>query len=281
MKTYSSKRTTLALTNSMQRIAVALALALGTTLAQAADSVLWVGNSRTYVGNLPEVYKALVKAVDRRDIKADMLVEGGGSLSGRVRSHALERELKRKRFDAVLLQERGNLVTCILSKSEQDLADCKSSAAAFDELAQVARTKGANVYLMGTHQDTDAKSRAINQAETLTAARIKANGHVPLGVVYAAALKLRPGFRWVMPDDGYHPNRDLTLLMAVLSYRVIENKWPVSVDISLEYRAFDNSVGFSDDRLGSTQNTSFGRVREVVPAEHLAEIIEIAKTATK
>ncbi len=261
-------------------LAAALVSGLGTPSAQAADGVLWVGNSRTYVGNLPEVYKALVKAVDKRDVKADMLVEGGGSLAGRVHSHALERELKNQRFDAVLLQERGNSVGCILNRVEQSMAGC-SSAAAFATLAQVARDAGAQVYLMGTHQETDAQNRVIHQAEVLMTAHIKADGQVPVGMAYAMAVRMQPGFKWVMPDDGYHPNRDLTLLMAVLSYRAVEKKWPAPARVTLNYRAFDNSVGFGDDRLGSKQNLHVKKTDEVVPAGHLADIIDIAKAASR
>jgi hypothetical protein len=266
---------------SLRSFAVASTLMLCATVAHAADSVLWVGNSRTYVGNLPEVYKALVKAADKRAIKADMLVEGGGSLEGRAQSHALQRELGKQKFDAVLLQERGNMVGCLLDRSEQNSADCKGSVSAFGNLARLSHESGAKVYLMGTHQETAAENRAINRAETITATRIKADGLIPMGMAYTMALKMQPDFKWVMPDDGYHPNRDLTLLMAVMSYYAIEKKWPAPVDVTLDYRAFDNSVGFGDSTLGSAQNTNVRKTHAVVPASHLADIIEIAKATMR
>ncbi|WP_296659437.1 hypothetical protein [Paraburkholderia sp.] len=256
-------------------------LALCVPLAQAANSVLWVGDSRTYIGNLPEVYRALVKAVDQRDIRADMLVETGGDLDERVRSQALARELKKQRFDAVILQERGNLASCMLDKSVRNDAGCKASAAAFANLARIARANGARVYVMGTHQESLMANRIVNRAEAITSVRIKADGHVPTGMAYLMAQQIQPGFRWVTAGDGFHPDRDLTLLMAAVTYYAIEKKWPEPVDVPLAYRAFDHSVNFGDDALGSTQNTHIGMIREVVPARHLAEIIEVGKATMK
>lgn len=68
--------------------------------------VLFVGNSLTYVGNLPATLHALA-ASHGRVIDTDMLVQGGATLSQRVADGSVRALLQREHFDEVLLQERG------------------------------------------------------------------------------------------------------------------------------------------------------------------------------
>jgi hypothetical protein len=73
--------------------------------------VLFVGNSLTYVGNLPAVLEAL--ATDNgKSLQADMLVKGGATLTEWLESGAVQRVLNARHYDYVVLQERGNDFAC-------------------------------------------------------------------------------------------------------------------------------------------------------------------------
>src|ERR1700760_1584324 len=68
--------------------------------------VLFVGNSLTYVGNLPAVFAGLCEA-SHHTCAVDMIVKGGASLQDRVEDRSLERQDVAGHFDVVVLQERG------------------------------------------------------------------------------------------------------------------------------------------------------------------------------
>lgn len=207
------------------------ALAMLATLACAATSkpvsVLLVGNSLTYVGNLPAVLTALA-ADHGKTVHTDMLVKGGATLTQWLESGAVKKALQAGHYDYVVLQERGNDFACGFGPGV-----CSDSRHALRELSGLVRSRGAKPILLGTYQPGTEGSADIERAESTAAA----NDDVP----YIAVSKRwllgcerfpRANWNWT---DGMHPGHSLVLLEAVLLYQQLDGALPEAK--ALEIRA--------------------------------------------
>ncbi len=206
-------------------------LAFGAGVASAATPpqslrILFVGNSLTYVGNLPAVVSALAAQNDHR-IQPDMLVKGGATLTQWLDKGAVKRALVAGHYDYVVLQERGGDFACGFGPEV-----CRDSRHALHALAGEVRASGAKPLLMGTYQVVPAASRDIVAAESKAA---HAN-HMPYIEVSARLNEGRKRFEhadWFAKAG--HPGHDLVLLEAVLLYRQLYHAMPA--DKALAVRA--------------------------------------------
>jgi hypothetical protein len=176
-------------------------------------SVLFVGNSLTYVGNTPGVLDSMASA-NGAAISSDMIVKGGATLTQRVADGSVVRALGTKRYSAVVLQERGGDLMCSFGPGS-----CSDSRKAIQALVVAARGSGAKVYLLGTYQDNPGASKALVAAESAAAAE----AGIPYVEVSEKLQVLRtsaPNMRWHAPD-GMHPGPDLALLNAVSLHQAL------------------------------------------------------------
>lgn len=206
----------------MARYALLLAalLACFCTTSRAGEKpmrILFVGNSLTYVGNLPAVFTALA-ADNGHAAHADMLVKGGATLTEWLDSGAVPEALQAGRYDYVILQERGNDFACGFGPQV-----CKDSRLALHALAKVVRDHTARPVLMGTYQVSQAASKALVAAESKAA-------HSEAMPYLAVSRRLNLGRERVPYDDWFakagHPGHDLVLLEAVLLYRQLYGVLP-------------------------------------------------------
>lgn len=203
----------MATTRSMLRVALFALLCMGVAVADAAAprpvQVLFVGNSLTYVGNLPAVLEALA-ADNGKSLQADMLVKGGATLTQWLESGAVQRALQARHYDYVVLQERGNDFACGFGPKV-----CKDARHALHALARTVRHAGAQSVLMGTYQ------LGHDASEALVAAESKAAGADAMPYL-AVSERLNIGRERIPYDDWFakagHPGHDLVLLEAVLLY---------------------------------------------------------------
>ena len=100
--------------------------------------ILFVGNSLTYVGNLPAVLGALSLANDQ-PTQSDMLVAAGGTLTDRLRDGSVGRAIAKRDYDVVVLQERGGDFAC--GFGPQVCADARASLSALVDLVRGAQAK--------------------------------------------------------------------------------------------------------------------------------------------
>ena len=180
--------------------------------------VLFVGNSLTYVGNLPAVFSALTSA-NGRSVSSDMIVRGGATLSERVTDGSVARALTEHRYTAIVLQERGGDLMCSFGPDS-----CIQSRQAIKTLANLARKKGLTVVLLGTYQSLSAASRLLVQEESSAAA----DAGIPYIDVSEKLQRLRsaaPELTWFY-TDGMHPGKDLVLLDAILVYKQLFGFYP-------------------------------------------------------
>ena len=217
-----------------------LPLLLVAALARAATpeplQVLFVGNSLTYVGNLPAVLGTLAGA-NGHLVQTDMLVKGGATLTQWLDSGAVQRALAAHRYDYVILQERGNDFACGFGPQV-----CKDSRHALRALSAGIRANGAKPILMGTYQVEARASRAIVAAES-DAARTNSMPYVALSGRLNEGRKSVPYGDWFAKAG--HPGHDLVLLEAVLLYRRLYGTLPEAKALAVRAPMFVPGSAFA------------------------------------
>jgi hypothetical protein len=201
-------------------------------------SVLFVGNSLTYVANTPAVLDALA-SVNHATISSDMLVRGGATLTQRVHDGSIASALAVKRYDAVVLQERGGDLMCSFGPGS-----CTDSRTAIKAIVSLARTSGAKVYLLGTYQGNARASTALVAAESGAAAEVG----IPYVEVSEKLQVLRaeaPSMAW-QAADGAHPGADLALLNAVSLYGALLGRLPEPAAFSVHAPIYGTTSGLTE-----------------------------------
>lgn len=188
--------------------------------------VLFVGNSLTYVGNLPAVLGSLA-AANKESLHADMIVKGGASLTQWSKSGAVQHALAARHYDYVVLQERGGDFACGFGPQV-----CHDSRDALRALSNAVRANGAKPVLMGTYQVTPEASARIVAAES-KAARDNAMPYIAVSRRLNDGRKQFPYADWFAKAG--HPGHDLVLLEAVLLYKQVYGAMPQAK--SLDVRA--------------------------------------------
>jgi hypothetical protein len=201
-------------------------------------SVLFVGNSLTYVANTPAVFDALA-AANGTPVASDLIVKGGATLTERVNDGSVARALAAKRYNAVVLQERGGDLLCLFGPSS-----CVESRKAIKALVSAARKSGAKVYLLGTYQGNSAASKALVAAESAAAA----GAGIPYLEVSEKLQLLRtaaPTMRW-QAADRMHPGADSALLNAVSLHQAILGKLPLPSAITVHAPIYGTTSGLTE-----------------------------------
>jgi hypothetical protein len=179
--------------------------------------VLFVGNSLTYVGNLPAVLQSLARA-NGKTLRTDMLVRGGATLTQWLDAGDVPRALAASHYDDVVLQERGFDFACGFGPQV-----CKDARHALQALAAIVRKAGAEPILLGTYQVAPDASQAIVAAES-KAARTDRMPYVAVSALLNQGRRKFPYVDWFA--RGGHPGHDLVLLEAVLLYRQLYGGLP-------------------------------------------------------
>ena len=183
-----------------------------------APRVLFVGNSLTYVGNLPAVFSALA-ATNGHVVHSDMIVRGGATLTQRVADGSVAHALAKHRYSILVLQERGGDLTCSFGPDS-----CAQSRRAIKTLAALGHQHGVTVVLLGTYQPHPIASRQL-VAEESAAANAASVPYVEVSEQFQRLQRLHPELIWFDADGG-HPGTHLTLLDAILLHRQLFGAWP-------------------------------------------------------
>lgn len=188
--------------------------------------VLFVGNSLTYVGNLPAVFDALSGA-NGLATASDMLVTPGGSLTDRVGDGSMAPALASQKYSYVVLQERGGDFMCGF-----DPEVCVNARASLATLVRFARDHGSVPILLGTYQEQAEASQSIEAAESLAAFEAGLD-YISISERLQELRSTRPDMTW-FASDGEHPGPDLTLLYAVRLFERIHgvNPSPSAFEVS-------------------------------------------------
>jgi hypothetical protein len=238
--------------------------------------VLFLGNSLTYVNDLPATLRALAAAQPTpAKIETQTFVAPGGSLAERWDDGKAAAALGAGHWDAVVLQERGGLLACMVDPAQRTQPDCRASERAHKEFAARAKAAGARVLLLSTWgPDTQYQSKLDRAAKQL-ASRIDARV-VPAGATLRT-LAQRNGDKATFPD-GIHPSVLATLVMAVQLHEAIVGAWPQATDVTLDFALLPANAAIKPDTPMESQSQLKGDGRKVlVKADAIAAAIEAAK----
>jgi hypothetical protein len=252
---------------------VLLAIAIGARIAYDANKlrvgmrVLFVGNSFTFVNNLPAVFAALSQD-NGFPVETQMLVESGAALADRMADGSAARLLTRQHYDYLVLQERAGGVLC--GQHEQGAPDgCEASRRAHHELADLARAHGAQPIVLGTYVPAElAQSLQIN--ERFLAQEVGAI-YVPIADKLSRATRELPEMTWLAADG--HPGSDLTLLEAVLLYRSIFSAVPKKSALTVHGPIFDISTAIFTLDWTAVHAT---RNEQVYDATRVTKVVNLA-----
>lgn len=200
--------------------------------------VLFVGNSLTYVGNLPAVYSALA-ADNGHAVRSDMIVRGGATLSQRVADGSVARALESTDYTTVVLQERGGDLTCSFGPNS-----CADSRAAIRRLVALARERGADVILLGTYQFDPLSSKQLVEKESAAAAEIGIT-YVEVSETFRSLRSDAPELAW-FAEDGMHPGSDLTLLGAMRVHHALHGAFPAPEMLNVNAPIYGISSGLTE-----------------------------------
>jgi hypothetical protein len=229
----------------MFRSSCLLALLLCAGLASAKDApvkptrVLFVGNSLTYVHNLPAMFTALAQSQGHQ-VEAAMLVRGGETLTQHLESGVLTPQLLSK-YDKVVLQERGGDLVCA-EYSPEIIEHCEASRAAYARLVQQVRAAGAEPILLGTSQLLPGASRQMQENEIQLGRELGATT-IAISETVRHAMEKRPSADWLSPD--YHPGEEQTLLVSIELYRALFGSLPQPRDVLVKGEDYGAGAHFT------------------------------------
>jgi hypothetical protein len=245
----------------MQWVTVALAITLcacsGAKSPIENIDVLFVGNSLTYVGNLPAVFDTVSRANDR-DTSSDMIVAPGATLTDRVNDGSVERALSQGSYSFALFQERGGDFMCDFGPSV-----CEDSRRSLESLAAIARRHGAVPLLVGTYQGDPQASVDIVVAESNAALAVEVD-YVSVSDRLEHGRLSEPELEW-FAADGMHPGHDLILMEALLLYEHLFATQPTSSEeLVVEAPMYSASSGLTADLRSASDaapkaGTPFGK----------------------
>lgn len=238
--------------------------------------VLFVGNSLTYVNNLPATLRALAAAQPKPTrITTATFVAPGGTVAERWKDGHAATALRGGKWDAVVLQERGGLLACLVDTEQRQQSECRAAERAHKQFAELAKASGARTLLFATWGPDEGwqlkLDRAIKQLASRTSADI-----VPIGSalrVYAAKHSQETTF-----PDKVHPSLPATLVMAAQLYRAITGSEAQPADVTLDFPLLPpNALIKPDAPLEQQPQLAGDGKRIVLKAEAIAPLLEAAK----
>ena len=238
--------------------------------------VLFVGNSLTYVNDLPATLRALAAAQPTAvAIETQTFVAPGGTIADRWKDGHAAAALASGHWDAIVLQERGGLLACMVDPEQRTQSECRASDRAHRDFAEKAKAAGAKTLLFATWGPDAAWQTKLDRAAKQVASRIDATV-VPSGDVLRAWAKTH-GDKATFPD-GVHPSVAATLIMAIQFHEAIVGRAPQPVDVTLDFALLPANAAIKPDAPMESQAQLKGtKGKVVVKADAIAALLPATK----
>jgi hypothetical protein len=223
-----------------------------TAAAKPATAVLLVGNSLSYVNNLPALVNALAaQQADPPALHADLVGAPGGSIAERWQDGVAAAQINSGRWQVLVLQERGGVLACLGTPETRYQADCVASVSAHRQFAQLARAHGLRVIVLGTWGPDSIWQSQLSRGLRNLAKIIDAEA-LDAGPAVRAYAKAHP--QTAMTSDAtLHPTLDASLLVSALLYRQVSGQAPQARPLQLSAAMLPANARVDADRLLSTQ----------------------------
>ena len=191
--------------------------------------VLFLGNSYTYVNDLPTVFRHLARA-GGRNVETGMVANGGETLAQHAASPESLAAIRAASWRFVILQEQSEIPAIASVRASQMVpaaqalvGDVRAAAATPVLLDTWAHRDG----LSGTSLGYAGMQAAIDQAYTALG-RDLGVPVAPAGEAWAAALRIDPT-TGLWQADGSHPSPAGTYLVACVLYARLFDASPVGI----------------------------------------------------
>jgi hypothetical protein len=228
-------------------LAVLLALACpGISLAAASSStepirILFIGNSYTYVNDLPRIVQVLAIQSGKRRLPQVRMVTGPGfTFEDHWKLGSAIKALDSNRWDYVVLQEQ----------SQRPLRERPKMQDFGTRLIQAAQQRGAKTLLFVTWARAD--QQADQEPISASYAELAGNSAaqlVPVGPAWRQLLDTHPQLKLYSPD-GSHPSPTGSYLAACIFYKTVYGTLPQAAA----------SMTFE-----SSQHSDYGYAQQTVP----------------
>ncbi len=190
--------------------------------------VLFVGNSHTYVGDVPALVQQIAAARGVQ-LEVDSVTAGGATLESHIKTGTVQKRLAGGAFSAVILQEQ----------SGRQVLEIDQYEASARTLAALARAKNTRVFIyMGwTRQDLVESSGYTQQNWTDSAVRVaravKA-GIAPVGEAWLYVKRRDPALgRRLQDSDGNHAALAGSYAAAATIFNALTGVSPVNAAAKL------------------------------------------------
>ncbi len=194
--------------------------------AQSCTQVLFIGNSYTYVNDLPGTFAKLAES-GGHPVQTDMLAEGGWALSDHLRSAKTVSKLGEKEWDYVVLQEQSLTPASPSARTQLMYPAARS-------LVSSIQASGATpiFFLTWAHHDGwpdqgldyENLQFALNKGYMDVANELNM-AVAPVGPAWISAVWENPSLP-LWQDDNSHPSEQGTYLTACVFYATIFRESP-------------------------------------------------------
>lgn len=190
-------------------------------------NILFIGNSYTYVNDLPGMFASLAKSGNHR-VRTVMSAQGGMTFTDHLRSVETLDKIKSTQWDFVVLQEQSQVPSVMAVRNAQMYPSARA-------LVSLIRKNGAEpiFFLTWAHragwQENGMPNYASMQqninAGYMSIAHELDTMVAPVGVAWSEALRQNPQAP-LWQADGSHPAAQGTYLAACVFYAVIFQESP-------------------------------------------------------
>ena len=212
--------------------------AMGCSPLESAESctrILFIGNSYTYVNDLPTMFADLAGAGGHR-VETGMAAQGGWTLANHVDSSDTLDKLKSSKWNFVVLQEQSEIPS-IKQSQTQDMYPAART------LVRDIRNIGATpiFFVTWAHRDGwpenglqnyESMQYQIDNGYLGIAQELNAP-EAPVGFAWLAVRRQNPQLD-LWQDDGSHPNEQGTYLAACVFYSVIFRQSPAGLTFTAQ-----------------------------------------------
>lgn len=222
-----------------------IALLFFAPLSIKAEDILFIGNSFTYVGNIPKLVEAIAFA-KHKPVSFLMVATGGKDWGWHLKNAATDKALTAKPWNWVVLQDQSARAT-----HAGDVAEFKANGAAFyDRIAQKAPQAGIVLYQTWAleagnpiFKDTPSPKTFLNPDQMFGEieknygelhATLQARDPqrkvllAPVGAAFARCVKEHPEIR-LYDADQKHPSANGSYLSTLVIYATIFRDSPLDV----------------------------------------------------
>ena len=213
--------------------------------------ILFIGNSLTYVHDVPGIVAAFAAAAGMPPPVCRSVVSGGFSLEDHWDKGAAQKTLEEEKWDFVVLQQGPSA-----SPEGRDLLI--RYARRFEPLIRRAGAKPA-LYMVWPSVSRRRDFGGVSDSYRL-AARDVGGALLPAGEAWLIAEKVRPGLR-LYSEDGLHPTAAGSYLAAAVIYAGLTGKSPLGLPAGVA-TASGESIQLEEADAKALQEASARAVKE-------------------